>query len=98
MTTVDGRYRLGLCALHDLAKRCRYVDVDLDVLDLRCRAVRGPSAGCCDNWRQPAGCGGPSWCRGRLVEVDPGHDRDGLTMMNAVTAFLAFVSVWRIGA
>jgi arginase family enzyme len=27
-----------------------------------------------------------------FVEVDPGRDRDGLTVMNAATAFLAFVS------
>ena len=101
MTTVDevGAGWVVTSALHDLAKRCRwiYVDVDLDVLDLAfAPGCPGARPGGMTPRQLAAACRAaaahPAVAAVDFVEVDPGRDRDGLTVMNAVTAFLAFVS------
>lgn len=101
MTTVDevGAGWVVTSALHDLAKRCRwiYVDVDLDVLDLAfAPGCPGARPGGMTPRQLAAACRAaaahPAVAAVDFVEVDPGRDHDGLTVMNAVTAFLAFVS------
>ncbi len=101
MTTVDevGAGWAVTSALHDLAKRCEwiFVDVDIDVLDLAfAPGCPGARPGGMTPRQLAAACRAagshPAVRAVDFVEVDPTRDRDGLTVMNAVNAFLAFVS------
>jgi formimidoylglutamase len=86
-------------ALNDLAERCRwvYVDVDIDVLDVAfapgCPGARPGGM----NPRQLAAAvraagAHPSVRAADIVEVDPSRDPAGLTVMQAADAMLCFVS------
>jgi arginase family enzyme len=86
-------------ALNDLAQRCRwiYVDVDLDVLDAAfAPGCSGARPGGMTPRQLAAACraaGGHEAVRAvDFVEVDPDRDRDGVTVLNMANAFLAFVS------
>ena len=101
MSTVDevGAGWVVTSALHDLAKRCSwiYVDVDIDVLDLAfAPGCPGARPGGLTPRQLAAACRAagrhPAVRAVDFVEVDPARDRDGLTAMNAASAFLAFVS------
>jgi arginase family enzyme len=101
MNTVDevGAGWVVTSALQDLARRCDwiYVDVDVDVLDLAfAPACPGARPGGMTPRQLAAACRAsgahPKVRAVDFVEVDPGRDRDGLTVMNAATAFLSFVS------
>ena len=101
MNTVDevGAGWVVTSALQDLARRCEwiYVDVDVDVLDLAfAPGCPGARPGGMTPRQLAAACRAagahPAVRAVDFVEVDPGRDRDGLTVMNAATAFLAFVS------
>ncbi len=101
MTTVDevGAGWVVTSALADLARRCEwiYVDVDIDVLDLAfAPGCPGARPGGMTPRQLAAACRAagthPAVRAVDFVEVDPTRDRDGLTVMNAATAFLAFVS------
>ena len=101
MTTVDevGAGWVVNSALNDLARRCEwiFVDVDIDVLDLAfAPGCPGARPGGMNPRQLAAACRAaglhPAVRAVDFVEVDPGRDRDGLTVMNAATAFLAFVS------
>jgi len=101
MTTVDevGAGWVVTSALNDLARRCAwiYVDVDVDVLDLAfAPGCPGARPGGMTPRQLAAACRAaglhPAVRAVDFVEVDPERDRDGLTVMNAATAFLAFVS------
>ncbi len=101
MTTVDevGAGWVVTSALADLARRCEwiYVDVDIDVLDLAfAPGCPGARPGGMTPRQLAAACRAagahPAVRAVDFVEVDPARDRDGLTVMNAATAFLAFVS------
>ncbi len=86
-------------ALNDLAERCSwiYVDVDIDVLD----AAFAPGCpGARPGGMTPRQLAAAARAAGAhplaravdFVEVDPARDPSGLTGMNLATAFLAFVS------
>ena len=101
MATVDevGAGWAVTAALHDLAKRCDwvFVDVDVDVLDLAfAPGCPGARPGGMTPRQLAAACRAagahPAVRAADFVEVDPVRDRDGLTVMNAATAFLAFAS------
>jgi formimidoylglutamase len=101
MATVDevGVGWVVTTALNDLALRCRwiYVDVDLDVLDA---AFAPGCSGARPGGMTPRQLAAACRAAGRheavravdFVEVDPARDRDGMTVMNMANAFLAFVS------
>ncbi|MEX1207689.1 MAG: agmatinase family protein [Acidimicrobiia bacterium] len=101
MATVDevGVGWVVTTALNDLARRCRwiYVDVDLDVLDA---AFAPGCSGARPGGMTPRQLAAACRAAGRheavravdFVEVDPARDRDGMTVMNMANAFLAFVS------
>jgi arginase family enzyme len=101
MATVDevGVGWVVTTALNDLARRCSriHVDVDFDVLDVAfapgCPGARPGGM----NPRQLAAACRAAGAHGAVrsvdfVEVDPVRDRDGITVLNMATAFLAFVS------
>lgn len=101
MATIDevGVGWVVTTALNDLAQRCRwiYVDVDIDVLDLVfAPGCSGSRPGGMTPRQLAAACraaGAHDAVRAvDFVEVDPDRDRDGITLMNMATAFLAFVS------
>lgn len=101
MATVDevGVGWLVISALNDLATRCEwiYVDVDLDVLD---QAYAPGCPGARPGGMTPRQLGTACRVAGAhpkvraadFVEVDPMRDRDGVTVMNMAHAFLAFSS------
>lgn len=101
MATVDevGAGWVVRSALDDLARRARwiYVDVDVDVLD-RAFAPGCPGArpGGMTPRQLAAACRAagehPAVRAVDFVEVDPSRDRDDLTVMNMANAFLAFAS------
>lgn len=101
MATVDevGAGWVVASALSDLAKRCSwiYADIDIDVLDLAfAPGCPGARPGGMTPRQLAAACRAvgrhPAVRAVDFVEVDPGRDREGLTAMNAASAFLAFVS------
>lgn len=101
MTTVDevGAGWAVASALHDLGRRCEwiYVDIDVDVLDLAfAPGCPGARPGGMTPRQLAAACRAagahPQVRAADVVEVDPARDRDGLTVMNAAAALLAFVS------
>ena len=86
-------------ALQDLARRCEwiYVDVDIDVLDAAfAPACPGARPGGMHPRQLAAACHAagahPAVRAVDFVEVDPTRDRDGTTLMNTAYAFLSFVS------
>jgi arginase family enzyme len=101
MATVDevGVGWVVTTALNDLARRCRwiYVDVDLDVLDA---AFAPGCSGARPGGMTPRQLAAACRAAGRheavravdFVEVDPARDPDGMTVMNMANTFLAFVS------
>jgi formimidoylglutamase len=101
METVDevGAEWAVTSALGDLADRCEwiYVDIDIDVLDAAyapgCPGARpgGMSPRQLAAAARAAGMH-PAVLAADLVEVDPARDPAGLTVMNMATTFLAFVS------
>jgi formiminoglutamase len=101
MATVDevGAGWVVASALNDLAKKCDwiYVDVDIDVLD-RAFAPGCPGArpGGMTPRQLAAGCRAagshPKVKAVDFVEVDPTRDQDEVTVLNAATAFLSFAS------
>lgn len=101
MSTVDevGAGWAVSSALRDLARRCDwiYVDVDIDVLDAAfAPACPGARPGGMTPRQLAAAChaagADPAVRAIDFVEVDPTRDREGLTVTNAATAFLSFVS------
>lgn len=101
MSTVDevGAGWAVTSALRDLAGRCEwiYVDVDLDVLDAAfAPACAGARPGGMTPRQLAAACHAagtiPAVRAIDFVEVDPTHDRDRVTMMNLANAVLSFVS------
>jgi len=101
METVDevGARWVVAGALDDLARRCEwvYLDVDLDVLDAAfapgCPGARPGGM----TPRQLAGAvraagAHPVVRAADFVEVDPSRDPGGITVMNMANAFLAFAS------
>lgn len=101
MATIDevGVGWVVTTALNDLAQRCRWihVDVDLDVLDSAfAPGCSGARPGGMTPRQLAAACraaGAHDAVRAvDFVEVDPAQDRDGITVMNMANAFLAFVS------
>jgi formiminoglutamase len=101
MSTVDevGAGWAVASALRDLSKRCEwiYVDVDVDVLDSAfAPGCPGSRPGGMSPRQLAAACHAagahPAVRAVDVVEVDPSRDTDGLTVMNAATALLSFVS------
>ncbi len=101
MTTVDevGAGWVVSSALGDLARRCEwiYVDVDLDVLDAAyAPGCPGSRPGGMSPRQLAAAChaaGAHPAVRGvDFVEVDPTRDPGGVTVSNLASAFLSFVS------
>jgi len=101
MSTVDevGAEWAVASALNDLARRCDwiYVDVDLDALDSAfAPGCPGARPGGMTPRQLAAAChaaGAHKKVRAvDFVEVDPTRDRDGITVMNTANAFLSFVS------
>lgn len=101
MGTVDevGAAWVVTSALNDLAERCSwvFVDVDIDVLDLAfAPGCPGARPGGMTPRQLAAACRAagahPAVRAVDFVEVDPARDRDGLTVMNLANAFLAFAS------
>jgi formimidoylglutamase len=101
MSTVDevGAEWAVASALNDLARRCDwiYVDVDLDALDSAfAPGCPGARPGGMTPRQLAAAChaaGAHEKVRAvDFVEVDPTRDRDGITVMNTANAFLSFVS------
>lgn len=101
METVDevGAGWAVTSALHDLAARCEwiYVDIDVDVLDAAfapgCPGARpgGMSPRQLAAAARAAGAH-PAVRAVDIVEVDPSRDPTGVTVLNAATVLLAFVS------
>lgn len=101
METVDevGAGWAVTSALHDLAERCEwiYVDIDVDVLDAAfapgCPGSR-PGGMTPRQLAAAARAAGahPAVRAVDIVEVDPGRDPSGITVLNAATALLSFVS------
>lgn len=86
-------------ALNDLARRCDriFVDVDIDVLDVAfAPGCPGARPGGMTPRQLAAACRAagrhPAVIAADFVEVDPGRDRDGVTILNAASALLSFVS------
>jgi formiminoglutamase len=101
MSTVDevGAAWVVTSSLNDLAKRCQwvYVDVDMDVLDITfAPGCPGARPGGMTPRQLASACRAagahPAVAAGDFVEVDPVRDRDGVTVLNAASAFLSFVS------
>ncbi|HLA66395.1 MAG TPA: arginase family protein [Acidimicrobiia bacterium] len=101
MSTVDevGAEWAVASALGDLARRCEwiYVDVDMDVLDAAfAPACSGARPGGMTPRQLGAACHAagahPSVGAVDFVEVDPTRDHGGTTVMNTAHAFLSFVS------
>lgn len=101
MTTVDevGAGWAVTSALNDLGRRCDwvFVDIDIDVLDQAfAPGCPGSRPGGMNPRQLAAACRAagshPAVAAADFVEVDPVRDRDGITVRNAATAFLAFVS------
>lgn len=101
MDTVDeiGAEWVVTSALDDLARRCEwvYVDVDIDVLDV---AFAPGCPGARPGGMTPRQLAAACRAAGRheavravdFVEVDPTRDPGGLTIMNLVNAFMSFCS------
>jgi formiminoglutamase len=90
---------LVISALNDLASRCDwiFVDVDLDVLDLAyAPGCPGARPGGMTPRQLGAACrvagAHPAVRAVDFVEVDPVRDRGGTTVMNMAHAFMAFAS------
>ena len=86
-------------ALDDLAEDAEwvYVDVDIDVLDAAfAPGCPGARPGGMTPRQLAAACHAagrhPAVRAADFVEVDPGRDRDGITVLNAASAFLSFAS------
>jgi len=101
MSTVDevGAGWAVASALGDLARRCDwvYVDVDVDVLDVAfAPGCPGSRPGGMTPRQLAAACHAagahPTVRAVDFVEVDPIRDRGGVTVLNTAAAFLAFVS------
>lgn len=86
-------------ALRDLAGKCRwvYLDVDIDVLDVAfAPGCPGARPGGMTPRQLAAACRAagahPAVGAADFVEVDPARDPAGITVLNLATAFLAFAS------
>ena len=86
-------------ALNDLAGRCEwiYVDIDVDVLDV---AFAPGCPGSRPGGMTPRQLAAAAYAAGShpavraadIVEVDPARDPSGITVLNAASAFLSFAS------
>ena len=101
METVDevGAGWVVASALRDLAERCDwiFVDVDVDVLDVAfAPGCPGARPGGMTPRQLAAACRAagahPRVRAADFVEVDPARDPSGSTVLNLATAFLAFAS------
>jgi len=101
METVDevGAGWVVTSALRDLAERCEwiFVDVDVDVLDVAfAPGCPGARPGGMNPRQLAAACRAagahPKVRAADFVEVDPARDPSGSTVLNLATAFLAFAS------
>jgi formiminoglutamase len=101
MAVVDevGAGMLVTSALDDLARRCEwvFVDVDLDVLDVAfAPGCPGARPGGMTPRQLAAACRAagahPAVAAVDLVEVDPTRDAGGTTLLNMASAFLSFCS------